>query len=112
MGRFTTSTSPAPGSGGTINVKYAYLTPIGSINQVIKERHLDQGTVEFHRARWEDMPTQYNIVNALCDLRIRECRGASVVRSVGGKDLSNQRVLRSIPVIQHNSRDANRQTMW
>ncbi len=45
---------------------------MGNINQVSKERHLDQGIVEFHCARWEDMPVQYNIASAPCDFRIRE----------------------------------------
>ncbi len=68
---------PRAGEWGTTNAEYAYLTPMGNINQVITERHLGQGTVEFHCARWEDMPTQYNIASALCDFRIREC-GAQV----------------------------------
>jgi hypothetical protein len=40
------------------------------------------------------MPTQYNIVNAFCALPIKEYRGASVTKAVGGKDLSDQRILR------------------
>jgi hypothetical protein len=50
--------------------------------------------VEFHKARWEDLPTQYNIVNAFHELEVKEWRGASIVKSVGGKDLSDQRILR------------------
>jgi hypothetical protein len=33
-------------------------------------------------------------VNAFHDLQIIEYRGASVVKTVGGKDLSDQRILR------------------
>ncbi len=84
---------PRTGAWGTADVEYACLTPTGNSNAVIEERHLGEGTVTFHRARWEDMPTQYNIVNALGDLEIKEYRGASVTRSVGGKDLSDQRIL-------------------
>ena len=40
------------------------------------------------------MPTQYNIVNTLYDLEIREYRGASVTKTAGHKDLSDQRILR------------------
>ena len=40
------------------------------------------------------MPTQYNIVNAFADLPIVEYRGASVSKSVGAKDLRDQRILR------------------
>jgi hypothetical protein len=53
-----------------------------------------QGTVRFHRATWEDLPTQYTIVNALNQLEIKEYRGATVVHSVGAKDLGDQRILR------------------
>ena len=52
-----------------------------------------EGTVEFHRARWEDLPTQYMVVNAFSSLEIKEYRGASIEHSVGGSSLSNQRIL-------------------
>jgi hypothetical protein len=35
----------------------------------------------------------YNIVNALADLEIVEYLGGSFTRTVGGKDLSDQRIL-------------------
>jgi hypothetical protein len=47
----------------------------------------------WHRARWEDLPTFYPVVNAFADLPIEEYVSASVVKSIGGKDLSNQRIL-------------------
>ena len=50
-------------------------------------------SIEFHRARWEDLPTQYMIVNAFSDLEIKEYRGTSIAHSNGGGDLSNQRIL-------------------
>ena len=40
------------------------------------------------------MPTQYNIVNALAALPIRAYRGASLTKTIGGKDISDQRILR------------------
>jgi hypothetical protein len=61
---------------------------------VITERWVAEGSVQFHKARWKDMPTQYNIVNTFHDLQIQEYRGASVTKTVGGKDLSDQRILR------------------
>ena len=39
------------------------------------------------------MPTQYNIVNGLADLEILEYRGAVITQTIGGKDLSDQRIL-------------------
>ena len=40
------------------------------------------------------MPTQYQIVNAFAGLEVKEYRGGTITRSVGGKDLSDQRILR------------------
>ena len=72
----------------------ASLSPGENADGVIKERWSGEGTVEFHKARCEDMPTQYNIVNTLYDLEIREYRGASVTKKVGAKDYRDQRILR------------------
>ena len=51
------------------------------------------GKVKFQTARWEDLPTQYMIVNALSDLETKEYCGASVKYSVGARDLGDQRIL-------------------
>jgi hypothetical protein len=85
---------PRTGEWGTADVAYATLTPAATPNRVIKKRWVGEGSVQFHRARWEEMPTQYNIVNTFCDLEIREHCGASVTKSVGGTDLRDQRILR------------------
>lgn len=84
---------PRTGEWGTADVAYATLTPAATPNRVIKERWVGEGSVRFHRARWEDMPTQYNIVNTFHALEIKEYRGASVTKAVGAKDLSDQRIL-------------------
>ena len=39
------------------------------------------GHFEFYRARWEDMPTQFHIVNALADLPIVRVLGAEAIDS-------------------------------
>jgi hypothetical protein len=85
---------PKTGEWGSADAAYAVLTPAETPNQVIKEMWRGEGTVEFHKARWEDMPTQYTIVNAFAELEIKEYRGASITKTVGGKDLSDQRILR------------------
>ena len=85
---------PRTGEWGTADTAYAVLTPAKTPNRVVKEMWRGEGTVEFHRARWEDMPTQYNIVNAFADLEIKEYRGAGITSTVGGKDLGDQRILR------------------
>jgi acetoacetate decarboxylase len=85
---------PRTGEWGTADVAYATLTPAATPNRVIKGCWVGEGSVQFHGARWEDMPTQYNIVNAFANLEIREYRDARMVKTVGGKDLSDQRILR------------------
>lgn len=85
---------PRTGEWGTADIAYACLSPAGHSQRVILERWVGKGRVRFHPARWEDLPTQYNIVNALQALPIKEYRGASLTKSVGGEDLSAQRILR------------------
>ena len=84
---------PKTGVWGSADVAYPVLTPADTPNRKVLEHRVGAGRVEFHRANWEDMPTQYNIVNACADLEIKEYCGASVTRTVGGKDLSDQRIL-------------------
>lgn len=85
---------PRTGEWGTADVAYACLSPAGHANRVIQERWVGEGAVQFHPARWEDMPTQYMIVNTFHALEIKAYRGASVTKSIGGEDLSAQRILK------------------
>ena len=84
---------PRTGDWGTADVEYPVITPATGSNAKVLERYVGSGDVQFYPARWEDMPTQYNIVNAFAGLQILEYRGASFTRSVGGKDISDQRIL-------------------
>ncbi len=84
---------PRTGEWGKADVEYAVLTPSTGSNARVLERWSGHGTVKWNRARWEDLPTQYNIVNGIADLEVKEWLGASVTRTVGGKDLSDQRIL-------------------
>ena len=84
---------PRTGEWGTPDIAYAVLTPSGNSHAVVQEVWRGEGSVQFHKATWEDLPTQVNIVNAFHGLEIKEARGASIVKSVGGKDLSDQRIL-------------------
>ena len=84
---------PKTGYWGVADAEYACLTPSGNSNVVTHEMWHGEGTVEFHRSRWEDLPTQYSIVNTFADLEIIEWRGATITRSTVGMDLSDQRSL-------------------
>ena len=85
---------PKTGEWGRPDAAYAVLTPADTPNRVVREMWRGEGTVLFHKARWEDLPTQHTIVNAFHELEIKEYRGATIVKTVGGKDLSDQRILR------------------
>ena len=85
---------PRTGEWGKADASYAVITPAGGSSQRVLEQWRGKGSVTFHRARWEDMPTQYMVVNAFADLEVVEFRGATITKSVGGKDLSDQRIIR------------------
>ncbi len=85
---------PRTGEWGTADAEYAVLTPAHTPNRRVLGMWRGKGEVQWHCARWEDMPTQYNIVNCLADLEILEYRGAVVTQTIGGKDLSDQRILK------------------
>ena len=84
---------PKTGEWGKADVAYAVLTPYDSPNRIVKEMWQGEGTVQFHKATWEDLPTQFHIVNTFYNLEIKEYRGATMVKTTGAKDLSDQRIL-------------------
>ena len=85
---------PRTGDWGKADAEYAVLTPAHTPNRRVLGMWRGEGTVEWQRASWEEMPTQYNIVNGLADLEIIEYRGAVITQTIGGKDLSDQRILK------------------
>lgn len=85
---------PKTGEWGQEDVAYAVLTPEVSSSPPPDHAWRGDGSVEFHSARWEDLPTQYMIVNTFAGLEVLESRGATMERRTGGGDLQNQRILR------------------
>lgn len=85
---------PKTGDWGAADVEHAVLTPEYTPNRVVHEVWKGAGSVQFQHATWEDLPTQCHIVNAFQALTVKEWRGATLVKSVGSKDLSDQRILR------------------
>jgi len=83
---------PKTGEWGTAEVSCMTVTgtePPVTVHSV----EVGTGRFAFHFARWEDMPTQYPIVNALAALPL-EFTGAYLVKSSGGGDVSSQRIVR------------------
>lgn len=85
---------PRTGEWDDADVEYAVLTPSATPDRRVTAQRAGRGTVRFHRAEWQDLPTQYHIVNALAGLEQIASLGASIVETVGGKDLSDQRILK------------------
>ena len=84
---------PRTGEWGEADAEYAVLTPSATPNRRVTAQWNGEGRVRFHRAQWRDLPTQYHIVNAFEELEQVAFLGASIVETVGGKDLSDQRIL-------------------
>ena len=84
---------PRTGAWDEADAEYAVLTPSASPNRRVTAQYSGKGKVRFHRAEWRDLPTQYHIVNAFASLEQIAFVGASIVETVGGKDLSDQRIL-------------------
>lgn len=84
---------PRTSAPGQADASYAVLTPLATPNRVIHETLQGVGQFHFSRARWEDMPTQYPIVNTLADLPVLQILPATLTRSTGGKDIRDMRIL-------------------
>ena len=84
---------PKTGEWGKADVEQPILGPKANPEQKVLQTWSADGTLQFHRTTWRDMPTQYMIVNALADLEIKQVLGSRVVQTVGSKDLSDMRPL-------------------
>ena len=84
---------PATGDWGDADADYPVLTPPQAGTRTL-QAWSGTGSVRFVRSSWENLPTLHHVVNRLADLPQVETLGASVVKSVGGGDLYNQRRLR------------------
>ena len=84
--------TPRTGEWGKADAQYAVISPETS-NAQIADTFVGEGEIQFHKARWEDLPTQYMIVNALHELEIGEYLGGRIEYGSGGGSISNQRIL-------------------
>jgi hypothetical protein len=91
--KYIPRTGGPPDSWGEKDVAYAVLTPEDAPNKVVKSISHGQGEVNFFKARWEDMPTQYTIINAFADLEKIKYLDATITETIGAKDISDQRIL-------------------
>jgi len=85
---------PRTSAWGQTDARQATLTPSSGSLYQRTERWEGNGRCGFIASTWEQLPTLSHIVNPLAVLPVREWLGGSLEHGVGGKDLSDQRVLR------------------
>ncbi|UCI34900.1 acetoacetate decarboxylase family protein [Mesorhizobium sp. B4-1-4] len=83
---------PKTGEWGKAAVAHACLTPPAG-NPTTQRLRIGTGQVTFKPTTWEQMPTQYHIVQTLAALPVLEQREAWCVETRGASDLSQQRAL-------------------
>lgn len=71
---------PRTAALGTADAEYLEYAPRSTVsgNMRLVKKFAGKGRFRFHAARWEDVPFQYPIINALAALPVKEYRGASV----------------------------------
>jgi acetoacetate decarboxylase len=86
---------PRTGEWDKADAAYATASPPGNYDMKVLENWKGSGSVVFHEARWEDLPTLAHIVNGLAALPVIEITDASMGRvMVAFNDLRDQRILR------------------
>mgnify|MGYP001044086410 CR=1 FL=1 len=86
---------PKTGCPGEADVEYATLTPGDWPNVVVDQAMVAKSAnCNFRQSTWEELPTLVNIVNTLSELTLGDCVEATLIKSHGAKDLSDQRILR------------------
>lgn len=84
---------PRTGAWGETELWQVTLTPAADPDRQILQRQTGVSAVRFRKAQWSDLPTMFNVVNALAALPVLEDRGGTVTLSRGGKTYRDQRVL-------------------
>ena len=86
---------PKTGCPGEVDAEYAVLTPGDWPNQSIDKAMLaDSACIQFNRGSWQQLPTLITIVEILSQLTLGDCISAFLLKMHGGKDISDQRILR------------------
>jgi len=85
---------PKTSAPGEADAAYPVLTPAEWPNVKIDQVMMaGNATCYFRVSTWEELPTLVHIVNTLSALTLGDCLEATLLRSHGGKDLSDQRIL-------------------
>lgn len=86
---------PKIGCPGEADAAYACLTPSDWPNMKIQAAHLaNTAELNINAGTWEQLPTLIHITQVLAALDLGECSEAYITQAIGGKDLSDQRIIR------------------
>lgn len=85
---------PATQDWGEADVDYITMTPPGGSKATVLSHQKAQAMLQLNSPRWEDMPTQHHVVQALATVPLGELHSAGLYTTRGGKDLSDQRRFR------------------
>ena len=79
---------------GSSDAEYPTFIPAESPNVTVDHAMFAKNaSAQFRHCTWEELPTLVNIVNALSKLTLGDCLEATIIKSHGGKDLSDQKIL-------------------
>lgn len=85
---------PKTSAPGEAEVEYPVLSPMSSIDSTVKLVKVAENAIcSFRHSTWEELPTLVHIVNALSELKLGDCTGATLMKSQGGANFSDQRIL-------------------
>lgn len=85
---------PKTEAWGELDVDSITVTPASNPELTKLGHSVGTAKLSISRPRWEDMPTQYQIVNTLESLEFGACTSAGLIHAKGSKDLSDQIVVR------------------
>lgn len=86
--------TPRTGEIGVADAAYVTVTPAANATRTVVNHQAGKGSFRFHSATWEELPTLYHIVNRLAAIPLEDFVSAVVTHTRGGKDLSDQRIVR------------------
>ena len=94
VGSFHHKFIPRTGALGEADVAYLEYAPPSALatgygGMAATRRLTGRGGFKFHPARWEDVPFQYPIINALAALPVLEVTGASVTYAAAGGSIGD-----------------------
>ena len=85
---------PRTGTWGEADICQVSFTPALTPGLTVETHKAAKGSVTFHRAAWQDLPTMYHIVNGLAGLPVISSRGAMIATTLGGKSYLDQQILK------------------